>query len=351
MVDVVTVGSATVDVFIETDDARIVSVSTKESNHDFMAYPYGSKLEIDNFTSQCGGGGVNTGLNFSNLGLDTSIMCKVGTDYFADWVESAFKENNVNTDCLIKSSDFYTGFSIILISFEGDRTVLAHRGANAKLTLEDINWDMIKNAKWLYLAPLNGETSKILDKLAEFAEENNTNLAINLGTTSIKMNRDDLVKVLKTAEIIIMNKEEAVMLSGVQIRPNTKSEKFDKEFIHPDLRRIITKLQSLSHQIVLITDGKRGVYAFDGKKYYKCPEFPADVVSTLGAGDAFASTFTATIEKYGADVERALKYASVNAASVVSHFGAQEGFLTFEQIEEKLQQEPDFKVETLDYTE
>ena len=29
----------------------------------------------------------------------------------------------------------------------------------------------------------------------------------------------------------------------------------------------------------------------DGKKYYYCPTYESEVVSTLGAGDAFASTF------------------------------------------------------------
>ena len=37
--------------------------------------------------------------------------------------------------------------------------------------------------------------------------------------------------------------------------------------------------------------------------------------------------------------------ASVNAASVVSKFGAQEGFLSFEEIEKRLRETPDFKVE------
>ena len=98
--------------------------------------------------------------------------------------------------------------------------------------------------------------------------------------------------------------------------------------------------------IVVVTDGKCGVYATDGAKYYRCSEFPAKPVSTLGAGDAFASTFTAVYAE-SADISKALKYASVNAASVVENFGAQQGFLTFEQIEERLIQNPDFIVKEL----
>lgn len=346
MFDIVTIGSATVDVFVETEDARIVYVSTKDSSNDFMAYPYGSKMEIENFSTQIGGGGLNTAINFANLGFKTSAICKIGSDFTAQMIKNTISERNVSCENIVCSHEHSTGFSIILTSFEGDRTVLAHRGANANLKLNDINLDVIKNTKWLYLAPLNGDTNKILDDVAQFAEENNVNMAINLGTTSIKMNKDDLRKVLETAEIIIMNKEEVQLLAQKQIRPDTKDVKYSHEFIHPDLKEMIVNLQRVSGKIVLITDGKRGVYACDGKFIYKCPEFPAVVVSTLGAGDAFASTFVATIEKFG-DVKKALEFASVNAASIVSHFGAQDGFLTFEEIEAKLNTEPDFKCEKI----
>ncbi len=49
MFDVITVGSATLDAFIETDAAAVVSVSSLNTKKDFMSYPYGSKIEIYNF--------------------------------------------------------------------------------------------------------------------------------------------------------------------------------------------------------------------------------------------------------------------------------------------------------------
>ena len=51
MFDVITIGSATKDAFIETDSANIVSVSKIDKISSFMAYPYGSKIEINNFSS------------------------------------------------------------------------------------------------------------------------------------------------------------------------------------------------------------------------------------------------------------------------------------------------------------
>ena len=110
---------------------------------------------------------------------------------------------------------------------------------------------------------------------------------------------------------------------------------------------MLDKLKSTDAKVVIITDGKHGVYAYDGKKYYRCPEFPAKVVSTLGAGDALSSTFMAALDYTNWNIEKSLMLASVNAASVVSNFGAQEGFLTFEEMEKQLKEAPAFRVETV----
>ena len=70
--EIVTIGSATLDVFIECDSANIVSVSSKTKNTEFMSFAYGSKLEVEGFTPSTGGGGINTAANFVNLGFKTS---------------------------------------------------------------------------------------------------------------------------------------------------------------------------------------------------------------------------------------------------------------------------------------
>lgn len=348
MFDIITIGSATVDIFIETDVANIVSVSSVRDKKEFMAYPYGAKIEIDDFKYSTGGGAVNTAINFSNLGFKTSPIIKIGDDIQGQNVLNTLDDFNVDKSNVIISKNEKTGSSIILTSFQGDRTVLAYRGTNANIKHLDINFESIKAAKWLYIAPLNGESTKILDKIANFAEEHDVNMAINVGTSSIKKGPKYLDKILKTAEVVILNKEEASMFTGIEVRPDSKEEKFSNDTIHVDIKTILNRLKSTNAKIIIITDGKNGVYAYDGIKYYQCDQFPAKVVSTLGAGDCFASTFVAALAEKDWDIEMSLKYASVNAASIVENFGAQEGFLTFDQIEEKLNNNPDFKIKTLD---
>lgn len=345
MFDVITIGSATLDVFIESDSANIVSVSSKDKRSDFMSFPYGSKVEIDDFSRSLGGGGINTAMNFSHLGFKTSTVVKLGHDEISPVICDRLAQAGIDTSNTVKSKEGLTGFSIILVSFQGDRTVLAHRGVNSLIKEKDIDFNRLKETKWLYVAPLAGESNKLLDKLAAFCAQNNIKLSINAGTTAIKKGEKYFSKIIETADILVLNKEEASLLTKTHVRPDTKNEKYSKNFIHPDVVHMLRALRGENKVNVIITDGKAGVYAYNGKHFYKAPEFPAVVRSTLGAGDAFSSTFTAAMEKYNMDIKKALECASVNAAAVVEVFGAQEGFLTFDEIEKKLKAEPGFKVE------
>lgn len=342
MPKVITIGSATMDVFVECDDANIVSVCSKDRNADFMSYPYGSKIDISTFASNVGGGGVNTACNFGNLGFDTSAIFKMGKDFYADGILNFFKTQKVKLDNIVQKEDVSTGFSVILVSFQGDRTVLAHRGANANITSDDINYNAIKDADFIYIAPLNGDSNKVLESVVECATQSDTIICFNAGTTSIKKGFQHLKGILESAHVVVMNKEEAMMTTGIQVRPDTKTEKFSHDLIHTDIKSMLQALKIKDYQVVVITDGNKGAYAYEGKKFYFCPTFPSEVISTLGAGDAFASTFCAALYRNNKDIGNALMYASVNSSSVVSKFGATEGLLTFEEIEKKLAQNADY---------
>ena len=339
---VITIGSATMDVFVECDDANIVSVCSKDKNSDFMSYRYGSKIDISNFSSNVGGGGVNTACNFANLGFDTSAIFKIGNDIYSDGILEYFKNQKVNLKHIIQKENTSTGFSIILVSFQGDRTVLAHRGANAQICKEEIDFDAIKEADFIYVAPLNGDSNKVLEPIVDYAHKHNTKICFNAGTTSIKKGFKHLKHILDSADVVVMNKEEASMATNIVVRPDTKTEKFSNDIIHIDIKSMLKSLKVRDYQLVVITDGNKGAYAYDGEKYYFCPIYPSDVISTLGAGDAFASTFCAALSRTKADIGESLMYASVNSASVVSKFGATEGFLTFDEIENILNHNKNF---------
>lgn len=342
MLKVFTIGSATLDVFVECDDTKVVSVTSKNGAADFMSYPYGSKLDMSGFSSNIGGGGVNTAFNFANLGFETSAIFKIGDDIYSEGILKSFEKTNIDLSNIIQDKTSSTGFSIILVSFQGDRTVLAHRGTNALIKEEEINFDALKDADLLYIAPLNGDSNKVLKPLVDFAMKNGIKVCFNAGTTSLHKGWHYIKEVLKEVNCVVMNKEEASICTEIYVRPDTKDKIYSDQLIHPDIKQMLEKLKVKDYQIVVITDGGKGAYAYDGKKFYFCPVFESKVISTLGAGDSFASTFCGALYKTK-NIKEALKYAAVNSASVVSKFSATEGILTFDEIEKHLKKKPDFE--------
>lgn len=339
MYDIITIGGATQDIFAESDGAKIFNVETISSKTSYLCFDYGAKIEMDKMAYDIGGGASNAAVNFSNLGLNTGIVVKLGGDLTAKAVLQRFEERNVDSSMVIQSPDEKSGYSMILISYEGDRTVLMYRGANSTIKLNEIDLEKIKQSKWVYIASLSGDSNNILDELAEFAENNGVNMAFNPGTAQLKRSTECLKKVLEKAEILILNRDEASLATGIPNNPPDNVTLDDE-----NLKEMIFKLKSYGSGVVVITEGKRGAYAFDGKTLYHSPTFPSKVVSTLGAGDAFASTFTASMIKFDGDIEKSLKYASINSSAVVQSFGAQSGLKNFAELDEIYNQNQDFKV-------
>ena len=343
MFDIITIGGATQDIFVETDRGKIFNLETVSSKESYLCFDYGAKIEMDKMAYDIGGGAANTAVNFANLGLNTGIIVKIGNDLTAKAIMQRFKEKNIDTSMVIESKEDKTGFSIILTSYEGDRTVLMHRGANSTIKESEINFEKINHSKWLYVASLSGDSNQVLDKLAEYAENNGVNMAINPGSTQLKGGIDCMKKILKKAEILVLNRDEASAVTGIPNNPPEFPSACDD-----NLKEMIVKLRNYCPNTVVITEGKRGAYAFNGETFYHCPTFPSKVVSTLGAGDAFASTFVAGMIKYEKNnIEKSLKIASINSAHVVQSFGAQSGLKNFEELEKIYEENKDFNVVVL----
>jgi len=359
MRDFITIGSATQDIFIESDLGKILDIRALSGKDSFLCFDYGAKIDIDKLAFDIGGGAINTCVSFAKLGFKTAAIVKMGNDLNSKAILERLKERNVDASLLTQTNDYKTGFSIILNSFEGDRTVLAHRGANSHINIDEIPWEDIKNSKWLYIAPLSSDSNLVLEKLVDFADKHNVNLAINPGKTQIKKGIDDLQKIMPRAKLLIMNTSEASEITKIpeimqhmesphlDLDNSEEEDPYENMFNQPWLSSIysmLLKLKTIGTKLVVITNGSKGIVAFDGNEFYLAPPFPVKVVSTLGAGDAFASTLTAGILKYNWDIEKALTLASINAAAIVQNFGAQNGLKTFEELECILNKKTKYRV-------
>ncbi len=109
-----------------------------------------------------------------------------------------------------------------------------------------------------------------------------------------------------------------------------------------DTARAIKTLLGMGPQALILKVGGEGaqVHLKTGRMV-PVPGFPVKVQNILGAGDAFASTFTAAL-MHGADVPSALLWAPINSMNVVQHVGAQAGLLTDDEIDYFLRNAPDW---------
>ena len=314
MFDVITVGSNTVDVFVHTE-SDLITIKTPYSEEELIAYPSGSKILIKKLSFRIGGGGTNTAVSFSRLGLKTAYLGKVGDDDNGKKVLSLLKKEKINFVGLVDSKE-QTGYSIILDSIGQDRTILTNKGANNNLRFGEINKKKLK-ARWFYFSSMMADSLITLDHLAHFAHENEMNIAFNPSSYLIKENKNLVLHILAKAKILLFNKEEAELLCG----PHE---------IH-EIKKMLKKIHQMGPDIVVITDGANGCYASDKLHFYSIRPRKTKVIETTGAGDAFASSFlTGFIKKR--EMDFALRMGMANSEAVIQHIGAKENLLTYKKV-------------------
>ena len=164
---------------------------------------------------------------------------------------------------------------------------------------------------------------ELLKSLSRYAQKNNIKLAFNPSNYLVIKGKKELQPILQTTDLLIFNKEEAQILS----KKNTVQEAFKilKKMIKPE-------------GLIIITDGPRGAYSFDGKEIIHVHPKKIKLVETTGAGDAFSSAFTtAIIQKK--DVKTALKQGMIQAESVIRAHGAKNKLLNKKEMIKELKKD------------
>lgn len=390
MYDIITIGGATQDVFVRTGLAKVLRLRDVETEQALLCFTYGAKINVDRVAFEVGGGAANTAVSFDNMGLKTACIAQVGEDEGGRRALATLAERGVDTALMMVSQTQSTGYSVILSSFEGERTVLTFRGANSTMQAKDLPWDALKQAGWIYISSLSGESNTILDEVAAFAHKHKIKLAFNPGATQIRRGLKGLKQILKGAEVLILNKQEAAELTAfplnlrvvdeatcigcgicVDVCPNNVFELINQKAVavRPDachrsqkcaincpsqaitiepwatnIDAILRELKKFGPKVVVVTDGGHGVQAYDGHFRYLLPVYPTDVVDTLGAGDAFSSAFVAGLIFSAGDVAHALKLGAANSAGCVSQTGGQNGLHTRESAEAFIRAHPEVTV-------
>ncbi len=314
MYDVITFGSATIDVFAKTD-TEMISIIHNGKEEDFVAYESGSKILINDIGFKLGGGGTNTAVSFSRLGLKTAFCGSLGEDENSHSIISSLKKEGV--EFIGTQTKGKSGYSVILNSIKDERTILTYKGVNNELKYGNLNKKML-DCKWFYFCSLMGESYKTFVKLTEFAAKRGIKVAFNPSSYLAKKGFQYLEKPLRNTYFLVLNLEEAQLLAGEH-----------------KIKDLLKKISSYGPKIVTITNGKEGAYTYSENNYYFVSSEKVRVKETTGAGDAFGSSFLAGLMIKN-DIKYALKLGCVNSASVIEHIGAKNKLLRLHEANKKI---------------
>lgn len=312
--DIITVGSALLDIYLKSENF-IKLPNDKFTDGFALALEYGGKTEANEIEVCSGGAGTNNAVSFARKGFKTAVIAEMGTDLVSHTIKQELKQENVDVGMLVEEYNEETGISCILVCPDGGRSVAVFRGASKMLTVDDIPWHRL-DSDWLFISSVGGDI-ELVTELIHYAKGNDIKVAVNPGKPELqKCQKLGGQQVFNDVDVLIVNREEAQLLTA---------EPFEDD-------QYWQRHQTISGPaICLITDGKNGgKVSVAGETHFYEPKLVKTVEET-GAGDAFGSGFVAALMK-GHDVETALKWAKLQAASVVSYMGAKRGLLKLSEL-------------------
>lgn len=334
MFDVLTIGTATRDVFLLSplfkvlrDVKHLQKLGFKTGEAECFAL--GSKIEVERTVFGVGGGATNSAVTFSRQGFRTAALVKLGADEAGEAVLKSLKKEKI-VPIALKSASDGTGYSTILLTRGGERTILVYRGVSDDFKKEEIPWRKLKS-KWAYIA--SGEIPlPLMKNIVSHLKNNGAKLAMNPSKFYLNLDKSKLKEIFSYLDVVIVNREEASYLTGIDY----KNE-----------RGIFSKFDEFIQGIAVMTDGASGALVSDGRYIYRAGKFSEKkLVDRTGAGDAFGSGFVAGLMQEN-DINYALRLASANATSVVERIGTQAGILKKADFNEKRWKYLDLDIEPL----
>ncbi len=309
--DVVGIGNAIVDVLAKVGDGFLTERNLRKGGMTLLDAATAGKIYTDIVPERevSGGSAANTVAGMASLGSDCAFIGKVYDDELGQ---------NFRRDIGAAGIDFFTppllegpatGRSIVLVTPDAERSMFTYLGAATRLTAEDIDENIIKASRYVYLEGYlwdEAHAKEAVLKACELAHKYNRKIAFTLSDCNcITRHREDLLKlVTDCVDVLFANENEIKAL-----------------FNTDDFMAALDMIKPLV-EIAAITRNAKGSVVVNGRvKIFVEAEKMDNVVDSTGAGDLYAAGFL-----YGMTKERSLgtcaMIGSIAASEIISHYGA-----------------------------
>lgn len=311
--DIISVDESMIDLYYKFDSNEkyndfinkhnLLEGLSKPSNFEHLQNILSS---LPNYQLLPGGSATNTAIAANKAGTKTGIIALVGDNEFSKlYIESVSTINNH----LQHKKNFSPPMLGLIISPEGERTMITFAGNAREFHKEDFPLDEIKNYKILqvsgYLLDVNTNTQKVYQWLFKECNKLGVKVAIVLPSNN------EIVK--RIAPLIHNNLSNISYIIG-------NNFEFEALFSINSISDI-PLLQKLPPSFV-ITLGGQGSFGVSSESIVYQKAFkPHAVVDTTGAGDTFAGGFLSAVSQ-GSDLSHSLCWGAATAQVVVEQEGA-----------------------------
>ncbi|HXK85379.1 MAG TPA: sugar kinase [Phycisphaerae bacterium] len=307
MSEIVNVGICTVDAIGQTIDS----------------YPPPGGLRLfDKLAMTTGGNAVNCSIALAKMGLPCDVVVKVGDDALGEFVLSECRKYGVNTEGIIRAPGIHTSYSFVCVMPGGQRSFFHTMGTNGTLCYDDINLDIIRQAKFCFVTgtmvmkTFDGEQTARLLAEARKAGAKTLLDTVYVDNATTEAWHAAIHPCLPVLDYFIPSYPEAKAVTGLT-EPNDMAK----------------ALQARGCRNVVIKMDERGAFCreADGTETFVSSYQVEKVVDTTGAGDCWSAGFLAGLRERLSMPEAAL-LGNATAAHCIQAPGASTGIVPLEQI-------------------
>lgn len=351
-------------------DITPVFPRTKRGSIGEMLVP-GKLIHMDGVDIHTGGAVSNTGLAMKILGVDVSLMGKVGQDDFGQLIMNIFGQYDAK-DGMIAAEDARTSYTVALAVPGSDRVFLHDTGANDSFTSDDLDFSKIREAalfhfgypslmRQMYINE-GEEFLKLLKKVKETGTAVSLDLAaVDPDSEAGKTDWEELLKkALPYVDIFVPSVEELCYMLD---RPRYEewmqragSGDVTDVLTLEDIRPLGEKAISLGAKVALIKCGAPGMYyrtagkdeirdlcgklnlsleSWADREGFEASFVPEAVLSGTGAGDTSIAAFLTAILRE-CTLDEAVQMAAAEGACCVAAYDALGGIKPLDELRAKI---------------
>jgi ribokinase len=242
----------------------------------FSSYPVKGGDALARSTElHCGGSAANTAMALARLGFDVQLISRIGSDPLALKVRSALDAAGVVTASLQRDPAAMTGLMYVVVTPDGERTMLGYRGANVHTDPGQIREDCIRRARLFHLSgyALLAEPQRSAALLAlEIACRHDLRVTLDPGMTVPRATLDEMRALLPVVDILLPNLPEAQCLAGLRTPEDCARALLDAGV-----------------QVVALKLGNEGCLVATDANLLRVPGLSIEARDSTGAGDHFAA--------------------------------------------------------------